>query len=200
MMYRISFIMALTVLITACHSDNKKEAAPTENKESQAYLPVEDLIREDIRKVDSFAGGILCKFRDDRQQDSVFITPQQFHQWAAAFLSSDLDSARFQSNYSETSLIDQTTSVAQFIYTATAAEPAVRKVMVYLSPGPAYDKVGRIYMEKSYNNQDTLVQEKLTWKMNAYFMIIEMKQGPGGQNWSSVRKVIWDPRYFTDDL
>ena len=61
------------------------------------------------------------------------------------------------------------------------------------------DKVNRIYMEKEFTRGDTAFHQKLTWKSDAYFYIVSIKQPNNGPAVTSMEKVIWDPQYFSEE-
>jgi hypothetical protein len=86
-----------------------------------------------------------------------------------------------------------------FIYNAKTDSQALRKVIVYISPGMSGDKVDRIYMEKKYSQGDTTVDQKLSWRMKHYFYILTMLQPKTGKPVTKVDKVIWEPQDFTNE-
>lgn len=173
----------------------EKDTTATDTK---SYLPVNDFIREDIKQVDSFAGGILLKTTGTVKKDSAFIQPGEFKELTREFFSPELDSAIFYNQFSETSLMDESTKMLNFIYTSNSTATEIRKVIVYVSPSLSTDKVSRIYMEKELSRGDTAISRKLTWKMKQYLVIAEMKQTAGGYNSTRIRKAIWDPQLYAD--
>ena len=164
------------------------------------YLPITDLIRQDIKRVDSFAGGILRKTNISGKKDSAFAKPAAFHQAANAFLMPELEVATFSKSFRETSLMDETTGQIQFIYFPRDPSASLDKVVVYVVPasssGSSADNVSRFYIEKKWAEGDTFVQQKLTWKTGQYFYIITIRQPQQGLASTSVEKWIWDPEQF----
>jgi hypothetical protein len=130
--------------------------------------------------------------------DSAFIQQEEFKRLADQFFSPELDSAIFQTQFSETSLMDETTQMLNFMYSSTNNNTALRKVIVYVSPSHSTDKVARIYMEKESTKGDTTISQKLTWKMRQYLIIAEITQTPAGYSSTRIRKAIWDPQQFAD--
>jgi len=199
----IIYLLFISTLVIACKNNHNQPAAvnTTENADSTEgnYLPVIDLIREDIKKVDSFAGGILNKRTINGKKDSVFIQPADFHRIASQFLQPGLDSAAFASQFTENSLMDETTHLLNFIYTAKRAEQPLQKVIVYVKPTLTQDRVERIYFEKNFASGDTLVEQKFTWKMGDFFYILTISQPKGGPAVTSMNKVIWNPGFFAED-
>ena len=201
-MKRINFLLpALCLLAIACKQKPKQASADQAMQDSLAntpFLPVADFIRNDISKVDSFSGGILKKVTINGKKDSGYIQLPAFHQLASQFLVPELDSTSFRTHFKEHSLMDETTQMLNFIYTQNQPNWPLQKVMVYIKPSLSNDKVNRVYMEREFTSGDTVVQQKLTWKMQEYFYIISMRQPKNGPAVTSMEKVIWDPQYFAE--
>jgi hypothetical protein len=201
-MKRINLLIpALILLAVACkHKPKNQDVVTTQDStETKSYLPVADFIRNDISRVDSFSGGIVRKIiTNGKRTDSGFIQLPVFHQLANQFLLPELDSASFHEHFTESSLMDETTEMIQFIYSGKTSEWPMRNVMVYLNPSLASDKVSRVYMEKNFTNGDTSIQQRFTWKMQEYFYIITMKQPKSGPAVTTMDKVIWDPQFFAE--
>lgn len=204
-MKSITSVVAISVvcLAIACKNKAPEPVPPSAETDSTtgSYMPVADFIKSDIKRVDSFAGGILKKVNVNGKKDSLYIQVPQFHQLASQFLLPELDSASFQQNFSESSLMDETTQLLNFIYTpkeAPAQPGSLQKVIVYIKPSLSSDKVNRIYMERAFSSGDTLVQQKLTWKIEGYFYILTISQPKAGPAVTSMEKVIWDPQGFAE--
>ncbi|WP_205508646.1 hypothetical protein [Longitalea arenae] len=193
-------IPALLILAVACKQKPKQPAASDpsirDSLASTEYLPVADFIKMDISRVDSFSGGIVRKVNIGGKKDSSYIQLPEFHKLANQFLVPELDSASFQKHFTENSLMDETTQMLNFIYSPKQPAGSLQNVMVYLKPSLANDQVHRIYMEREYNSGDTAISQKLTWKMQAYFYILTIRQPKNGPPVTSMEKVIWDPQHF----
>ncbi len=202
-MKRINLLLpALLTLAVACKHKPQQPAGDAQLTQdslaSGTYLPIADFIKSDIVKVDSFAGGILKKVNTDGKKDSAYIQLAQFHQLANQFLLTELDSSSFQEHFTEHSLMDETTQMLNFIYTAKEPAGSLRSVMVYLQPSLSTDQVKRVYMERSFSSGDTAIDQKLTWKMMEYFYVVTIRQPKNGPAVTTMEKVIWDPQYFAD--
>ena len=92
------------------------------------------LLQGDIRNVESYAAGILRKATIKGKKDSAFIQLPDFQRIAKQFLLKELDSALFQEPFQETSFMDQTTQMLNFIYTQKNTDSPLQKVMVYVKP------------------------------------------------------------------
>jgi hypothetical protein len=198
----ILLLPALLLLAVACKHKPRQPAGDVQPAQdslnSGTYLPIADLVKNDIVQVDTYAGAILKKMNTEGRKDSAYIQPAEFHKLASQFLLTELDSASFRDHFTEHSLMDETTEMLNFIYTAKDREPSLRNVMVYLQPTLANDQVKRIYMERSFNSGDTSIEQKLTWKMMEYFYVITIRQPKNGPAVTSMEKVIWDPQFFAD--
>lgn len=162
-----------------------------------SYLPIRELIQEDMRRVDSFAAGILHK-KEGAKKDSAYISPVAFKQLAIGFLLPELDSTSFVHQYGMESFMDETTGLINFIYPAKEPEATLRKVVVYIKPSLSVDKVNRIYYEKEFKEGNDFVQQKLTWVIEKYFYILTIRHPEKGEPVTTVEKVIWDPQSYAD--
>jgi len=194
---------ALIVMIVACkHKPNTPVATVPDSQDSASsgsFLPVAEFIKNDITRVDSFSGGILRKATTNGKKDSAYIQLPRFHELANQFLLPELDSASFRTHFTESSLMDETTEMLNFIYTPKEANWPLQKAVVYISPGTTGDKVDRIYMERDFIRGDTSFHEKLTWKTGEYFYIISLQQPNNKPAVTSIEKVIWDPQHFSEE-
>ena len=201
-MKRINLLLpALILLAVACKHKPKQPAGTTPSTQdslASGFLPVVDFIRNDITRVDTYSGGILKKVNTNGKKDSNYIQLPEFHKLANQFIFPELDSASFQNHFTEHSLMDETTQMLNFIYTAKQSNWPLKNVMIYLTPSLDDDKVTRIYMEKEFNSGDTAIEQKLTWKMQEYFYLITIRQPKNGPAVTSMEKVIWDPQFFAE--
>ena len=188
----VLFLFATLIFSCGDKAEKQKEADPAANTKDSAgtYLPIAGLLNEDMRRVDSFASGILYKSSIGNKKDSAFIQFPQFKELAAQFFLKDLDSTRFNDQFSETSLMDESTRQLNFIYTAKDSTSTLRQVITYVSPSLATDNIDRIYMETMSNQGDTLVEKRFTWKFRKYFYVITRKQPATGEPVTSMEKLI----------
>lgn len=199
----LHFLIAIAVIAAACNSNtatDEKAAIPKADTDTvKNYLPVLDLIKEDIKRVDSFAGAILLRTSTEKKKDSSYIDLVAFNKSTADFLPGELEIASFQNNFKESSFVDESSQVVNFMYTPTNTDATVRKVVIYIPPSLGTDKVNRVYMEKEFKKGDTIISQKLTWKMRSYFIIAENRQTPDGKSTVTTRKAIWDVRLFNEE-
>jgi hypothetical protein len=203
-MNRLFLSLLIAAGLYSCGGNAEKPIEPVNpasanaDTDTTAHLPIADFLRDDIRKVETFAGGILQKVSRGTQKDSTYLRLEEFQRRAQQFILKELDSAYFQQHFKQTSLMDETSRLLNFIYTPKDSVSSLQKVVVYVAPSLASDNVDRIYMETASNEGDTIVEKRLTWKMRQYFYVLTRKQPKTGDPITTMEKLIWDPQHFGD--
>lgn len=198
----------LLLAIVSCKSKNTVPAEDTTISTSTdttslatdsnaTYLPIADLLRSDIKRIDSFAGPILKKTSINGKQDSAYIKPQELHKIAEAFFAPELETANFRKAFKESSFLDESTSFLQFMYTPRSTT-IFQSIIVYVDPNKSGNNISRVYMEKQSAAGDTHLQQKLTWTFGQYFYIITIKQEGEQTPVTTVEKLIWDTASFSE--
>lgn len=195
----LSFLFLGLLVVSACKQKPAATLEPVAEDTTKSYMPILDFLQEDLRKVDSFAGGILQKATLENRKDSSFITLEAFKAQAAAFLRPELDSVAFHRNFTENSFMDETSKLLNFIYTPRNDSAGLKKAIVYVSPSLSTDQVNRIYLETFSTRGDTAIVQKLTWRLRHYCIIAENKMTSGGFEQTTVRKLIWDASLFAEE-
>lgn len=207
-MNRLLLLLILTTSLFSCRNkaeEPKQEATPasadttSKTDSAESYLPVKALLQAEVRNVESYAAGILRKATIKGRKDSAFIQLSQFQRVAEQFMLKELDSAFFRDHFEETSFMDETTKMLNFIYTAKDSVLPLQKAVVYVQPSETANTMDRLYFETVYNQGDTLIEKKLTWKMRKYFYILTVKQPKSGNVITNMEKLIWDPQHFGDE-
>lgn len=207
-MNRLLLLLILTTSLFSCsdEAEGPKQEATAATPDSTAktgsaesYLPVEALLQDEVRNVEAYAAGILRKATIKGRKDSAFIQLPQFQRIAEQFMLKELDSAFFRDHFEETSFMDQTTQLLNFIYTSKDSASPLQKAVVYVRPSETTNTMDRVYLETVYNQGDTLIEKRLTWKMRKYFYILTVKQPKSGNAITTMEKLIWDPQHFGDD-
>lgn len=207
-MNRLLLLLILTTSLFSCRNkaeEPKQEATPasadttSKTDSAESYLPVKALLQAEVRNVESYAAGILRKATIKGRKDSAFIQLSQFQRVAEQFMLKELDSAFFRDHFEETSFMDETTKMLNFIYTAKDSVSPLQKAVVYVQPSETANTMDRLYFETVYNQGDTLIEKKLTWKMRKYFYILTVKQPKSGNVITNMEKLIWDPQHFGDE-
>ena len=163
-------------------------------EKAKAYFPILDILKSEIRYVDSLPVGILKYTIVNGVSDSSYIKPEQFHALATEFLSPVLGKESFEKEFKETSFFDNTTQYSSFLYSAINDSTAVRRIDVLAKPEDVvYNKIKSIYMEKSYEIGDSSVVKKMYWKTGKNFQINTEIRTNKPDVYTSMVKVVWDP-------
>jgi hypothetical protein len=195
----IKGLAIISLFIGACRDSGNNQQAQAKNDTAQAkkeYLPVMDYIRSEINTIDSLPVGILKRTNTGNKVDSAFITPKEFKQLAAQFLSEELKKENFEKSFSESSFPDQTTGLITFTYQATNPAMELKRIDVHISPSLQMDRIRSIYMEKVSSGTDTIVEKKMYWRSGTSFNIITQKTPAGKAASLDQLKVIWDPMNY----
>src|SRR5688572_28274585 len=211
-MNRLLLLLILTTSLFSCKdaAEEPKQEATTATTASpdtadkkadatESYLPMQALLQAEVRNVETYAAGILRKATIRGRKDSAFIQLPQFQRIAEQFMLKELDSAFFRDHFEETSFMDQTTQMLNFIYTAKDSVSPLQKAVAYVRPSETANTMDRLYFETAYNQGDTLIEKRLTWKMRKYFYILTVKQPKSGNAITTMEKLIWDPQHFGDE-
>jgi hypothetical protein len=156
------------------------------------YFPVLNFLKGEIAYVDSFPFKLMEYRIRNGKTDSTLINTQTFNDLAKPFLSDDLDSARFEAKFDESSFLDRSTNLLTFTYSTKDTSYGLRRVDVLAVPDLGADKVQSIYLESSSGNADSLVLSKMYWKSGRNFSILHIYQPKHGEASSSQVKVVWD--------
>lgn len=195
---RIGFILLPALTFLSCHN----ASAPAESRASgttdtvvkKNYFPVRDFIKSEISYLDSFPSKIMEYHLRNGKTDSAIINIRKFDQLAGAFLLDDLDSARFEKRFDETSFLDQTTNLLTFTYSTKDSSFGLRRVDVLAVPDQGNDRVKSIYLEVSSGRPDSLVLNKMYWRSRESFSILQIYQPSHGEAVISQTKCVWGSR------
>jgi hypothetical protein len=171
------------------NQSSKRVAADTIKKD---FLPVLDFLRTEIAWVDSFPAKLVKYTIENGHKDSSIIDVKTFDSLSQEFLSPELEKSVFESNFKESSFMDETSQSLSFTYAAQNIGTSIRRVDVLASPSLGYDRVKSIYIEKQMNNQSGQMLEKMYWKSKSNFQIIRIRENPNQSPLTSQLKVAWD--------
>ncbi|MGZ5190050.1 MAG: hypothetical protein ACXWCZ_03465 [Flavisolibacter sp.] len=161
---------------------------------AKAYFPVLDFIKSEIRYVDSLPVGIMKYTTENGKTDSGYIKQPEFHQLAQEFISPALEKESFEKEFSETSFFDNTTQYSNFLYSTANRNITLHRVDVLSKPvDEVYNKVRSIYMEKSFQREDSSFIQKMYWKAGQNFLINTEITTSKPDVITRQVKVVWNP-------
>lgn len=188
-------LVTATLLIACGNNQGKTDKTGSELSEEQnAYFPVTGFIHSQLTAIDSLQLPVTKYESAGDQKDTVALSTADCRLLAAPFLEYDISASPLREKFKENSFADQSIPSITFTYHTSDSTLALKRVDVVLAPDPVQaDKVKSVYMEKIFQQQDTLVVEKMFWKADHYYQLIRSKSAAGGQPLISQLKVVWDP-------
>lgn len=187
----------LLLLLSSCkEQQGNKHAGESVTTEDSAVelFPINDLIRGDIRKIKEEGGGL--QLVDEKSHQYRFLQPSELDSFCNLLLDPVLEAKAMKGKYSSTSLIDPSTSQLNIIYTATKLSYPIKKIVLYVVPGNANNKVSAVYIEKETKSGDTLLEERVQWKMGQYCSRAINRAWGKDHNELQHYKLIWEPQQF----
>lgn len=195
MKHSILFCFTIAILAACGNNSDIPSETGTITKDTAVvknYFPVNDFIKDEVNYADTFFTSFIKYTITDKKNDSVFIKPAEFRQWAAEFTTDELSKAALEKDYTESSFADQTTGMATFTYATSNASLPIKRVDVLAVPGEGFDKINSIYIEKVTGNGDTSVRKKVYWKSHKNVQVITettiAAQSPKVDHF----KIVWD--------
>lgn len=183
----------VTLILFSCGSP-ENAAQEEASKAEAAYFPVNDYISSQIKKVDSLQLPVTRYYSGSDSKDTVALSLEDFRAQATPFLQEDISLEPLKSKYQESSFADQSIPSITFTYHTKDSSLPIKRVDVVLKPDPVMtDQVKSVYIEKVYQKGDTLVNEKLFWKADHYYQVIQTRQVKENHPTMSQLKVVWDP-------
>ncbi len=191
---KIFFLVTVLALIgVSCgNSHSKTEEAPKE----KSFFPIAEYVKGEIRIIDSLPVGIMKKLIRGKSRDSSYIERSEFHELAKEFAGPELTKSQMEENYNEHSFMDETTGSYTFTYEPAKQGTLFHRIDVLAIPGQTTDKIKSIYLERSYLQNDTTINERLYWKANISFSIIKEKVYKDQSPIVEQLLVIWDPSAY----
>ena len=159
----------LSILIISCNSNTGSTVANT--TDTTAYYPVHNFFIGELKEVENTPFYIYQLTEKDKVKDSLPVSKEAFHKWAAPFMQLGADSASFHNNYQQTAFADNSTNSITLNYAAASKTLPVQSITVLLNSEG--DKVKRIFFTAAYTSNDTAYAVKASWKTGEEFYIIK---------------------------
>ncbi len=181
----------LAMAFTSC---NNNQPAGTATAPEKNYFPVVAYINTELNRMDSLQLPLVRYESASGKTDTLPVTTAEARALAAPFLEQDITDPALRDRYQESSFADQSIPSINFTYLTADSSLPLKRVDVVLKPDPEKtDKVLSLYMDRLFQQGDTVVNEKLFWKADNYYQVIRSRQVPGD---SVIRvsqtKVLWD--------
>lgn len=188
---KASLVLLPAFVMMACNQHPGKSAGNTDDK---TFFPVNAYIATQLRIIDSLQLPVSKYYSAEGHEDTSLLSLAECRELAAPFLETDISDPKWKDKYTENSFADQSIPSISFTYQTQENALPVKRVDIVLKPDPVQsDKVKTVYIEKLFQQGDTLVNEKLFWKADHYYQLIRSKQTVNGRPVITKLKVAWDP-------
>lgn len=170
------------------NSDEAGHTGMPLTSDTARFYPVNDYLRQQIKKVDSAAQLIYRLTVENGKTDSVVISKPQFDSLASNFLQYDISDKNNHKYYHENVFMDETTGSYTFNYTSLNSNLPLQSVDILLDT--ADNHVKRIFITRGDNTGPLPVTEKMGWKNDNSFYINRITEN--GSNTSLQQNtVVW---------
>jgi hypothetical protein len=152
--------------------ESKTDSTEKDSAIVKNYFPVRDFIATDLQNAETYYTAFHKFVTKGNRIDSAWIQPEEFKKAAAEFMTNDLTKTALETNYKETSFLDQTIGTYTFTYSTTDPELQVQRVDVLAAPGEGFDKIRSVYIEKRGGSGKQSFVRKMFWKVGSSMQVI----------------------------
>jgi hypothetical protein len=165
----------------------------------KTYFPVADVLESEIREIDTTPVAIQKLVIANGRKDSAFIKPAEFNALAMQFLAPEFRNGGFETNFTETSFIDNATHDATFTYSTTNENLSLQRVDVVAAQQGSSHHVKSIYLERNRVSGDSNILEKMYWRTGRRFQVISLINVKGHAPVERQLIVSWESGADTDE-
>lgn len=183
-------LLTLLPFAFSCQSKSKEEASDTE-----PYFPIKSYIESQIAHVDTSLYNIRRIETQNNRSDTTVIRREDFKAQAKDFLEiPDITKNKWKDDYIETKLFDEALQSAVISYAPKEADAEVRRQEVIIKPNANEgDQVKTIFIDRTFEEGSSTVQQKMLWEVNKWFRIVTITQKPNQPEQIKTVQVIWGP-------
>ena len=156
----------ITGLFVACK--DKKET------KQEPQISALSIIRGQINKLDTSLYAFIMYDKSDLRSDTTYLKREEVRKHAEPFLSlPDITDKKNFEKYTEERLIDAQTDLLSIISTLKEEESSevLKQILVIDVTDVSSAKVKSIYIDRSINSSDSIIEQKLFWQIDKYFTI-----------------------------
>jgi hypothetical protein len=163
-----------------------------------SFFPIAEVLESEIRQVDTIPVAIRKSVIARGRTDSGFIKPAEFDALASQFLVPEFRNGRFESDFTETSFIDNATQAATFTYSTTNKDLPLQRVDIIATPEGANHQVKSVYLERNRVSGDSSILEKMFWRAGKRFQVLSLIHVKGQAPVEQQLIVSWESGRDTD--
>ena len=187
------FFILLPFALYNCTNNDTSSDHSKEDTAGKAFYPVGNYIRSQLAYIDSMPLAVIKYTTIHNVTDTSIIEKKDFKHIAAAFITPDISSPEFKSQYEEHSFIDATLGTITLTYTAKNDKVQIRKTDILLNQENT--GVRTIYVEKIIPGSDSSVIKKMLWIANLNCQITTLIQKEGQPEAVILERYVWDDRH-----
>lgn len=187
------FFILLPFALYNCTNNDTSSDQSKEDTAGKAFYPVGKYIRSQLAYIDSMPLAVIKYTTIHNVTDTSIIEKKDFKHIAAAFITPDISSPEFKSQYEEHSFIDATLGTITLTYTAKNDKVQIRKTDILLNQENT--GVRTIYVEKIIPGSDSSVIKKMLWIANLNCQITTLIQKEGQPEAVILERYVWDDRH-----
>jgi len=171
------------ILILSCRQNSHSSKSGNILKDTTRFFPVNDFIVADIKDVETTPCFMykIVSYKNGKR-DSSIIYADEFKKLAGEFLKKDINDPAIKPFLKESVFHDLSTRSYSFTYTPANPDTGIESVIVLLNDQT--NMLKNIFIHSISNNNDSTVDEELSWKPNQSFQInklIKRKNGTASE-------------------
>ncbi len=188
------FAAVLLMIVFGCNASTENGNAVSRQQEltpdSAFFYPANSLLKLASEEVITQPYYIYAITIDGGKRDSVQLTNDQFSALAHKFTDFNIDSVPAKRYYRAASFSDATLHSLTLSYTSIHPAYPVKSMEILMDENG--DKVHRIFINRSFQNSDSAVIEKLGWNFEQNnFYINRILSFSDGSEKTIQKKVFW---------
>lgn len=182
-------LLASAAIIASCKSGKGSE-------KKEQFFPVLSFLKSQVADIDTSLYMIRrIDIIDSAHADTSFVKREEVRGLAADFLNMpDLYESKYQDDYTETKLEDE--SLRRVIFSYNPNKPEKQDIQlqeVVVTPQTATgDKVRSIIVNRAMVNKDSTIERRMLWQVGESFQITSILQKAGQPEVTKTVKVVWN--------
>ena len=182
-------ILIITILLILSCKNQKKDT----EKENQEFFPVLSFIKSQVAHVDTSVFRIIKIVQKDSTSDTTYLKREEFREAAKDFLIiPDIASDELKDEYTETKLFVQDLKQVALSYMPKESNNEITRQEVMIKPDANGDKVQSIFVNRTAESKNELIQKILFWEVDKQFKIVTLTRSPGQPEKKETVTVIWN--------
>jgi hypothetical protein len=189
-MVRVIIVLIFSAILFSCKSKKKARAG----EEPKDFISAVSIIKKDIADVDTSIYSILKIETRNGVTDTVAVPREDFAKYARDFTETpDITSDDLKDDYTESSDFDTLTNKVNISYTTKEPDHEVKNQILNIIPvsGGAESLVETIYIYRVIENDDSIIEKKMTWETGKWFQIVTITQKENAPEDIRKVKLMW---------